>query len=272
MDRRRVEMLESRKKRVRDLYFVEGKNTREIAIIERMSIRDISNILKEEEARKQDLDDNSQKRVEGRLSADAYTLFEKGKTPVDVVIKLELEGPQVTKFYKEYLRLKSLPEIVSLCDEIGDDAKSYLELYKLANSSGMSNKEIVKAVDIALNKLPSADENFFQIRKKVNELVGTERQLLDHNEVLKAKNFSLINEISDLEAQKHELIEYSNRKKEEIEELQKEQQQIENTMNKYQHMVICKFAGAIHIVLDTFAMKLTRAIEIREMYKGDIAE
>jgi hypothetical protein len=272
MDRRRVEMLESRKKLIRDLYFLEGKNTREIAIIERMSIRDISNILKEEEARKQDLEDNSQKRVEGRLSADAYTLFEKGKTPVDVVIKLELEGPQVTKFYKEYLRLKSLPEVVSLCDEIGDDAKSYLELYKLANSSGMSNKEIVTAVDTALNKLPCAVENYFKTTRKVNELIETEQDLSDHVKVLKGEKSLLIHAISDVKVQEHNLVEYINRKKEEIEELQKEQQQIENTMNKYQHMVICKFAGAIYIVLDIIAMNLARAIEIREMYKGDIAE
>jgi hypothetical protein len=89
----------------------------------------------------------------------------------------------------------------------------------LANSRGMSNKEIVTAVDAALNKLPSAEENYFQTRKKVNDLAGTERQLLSDNEVLKGKNFSLINKNSDLEAQKHNLVEYSNRKKEEIEEL-----------------------------------------------------
>ena len=184
-------MLESRKKPVRDLYFEEGKNTREIARIERMSIRDISTILKEEEARKQHHEDDSQKQIEGKLSANAYDLFDRGLTPVKVANKLELVEPLLTKLYKEYLKLKGLPEVVSLCDEIGDDAWSYLELYKLANSSGMSNKEIVTAVDIALNKLPSADENFFQTRRKVNELVEMERQLLDHNEVLKAKNLSL---------------------------------------------------------------------------------
>jgi hypothetical protein len=105
---------ESKKKWVRHLYFVEGKNTREIAAIARMSIRDISYILKEEEAKEQQREDDSQKQQEGRLSADAYALFEKGKTPVDVAIKLELEGPQVTKFYKEYLKLKGLSEAVSL--------------------------------------------------------------------------------------------------------------------------------------------------------------
>lgn len=265
-------MLESRKKRVIYLYFVEGKTYREIVTIERMSIRDISNIIKEEEARKQDHEDDSQKQLEGKLSSKAYRLFEGGSTPVEAAIKLEIREPLPSRLYKEYLGLKGLPEVVSLYEKIGDDAWSYLELYKLAKSSGMSNKEIVTAVDTALHKLPSAVENYFQTQRKANELIEVEQDLSNHIEVLRGEKSLLIHEISDLKVQEHNLVEYSNRKKEEIEELQKEQQQIENTMNKYQHIVICKIAWAIHIVLDTFALKLARVIEIREMYKGDIAE
>ena len=44
---------EERKKRVIDLYYNQGKTTREIARIERMSIRDISPILREEESKRQ---------------------------------------------------------------------------------------------------------------------------------------------------------------------------------------------------------------------------
>jgi predicted nuclease with TOPRIM domain len=142
----------------------------------------------------------------------------------------------------------------------------------LCNSSGMSNTEIVKAVDIALNKLPLADENYFKIRKKANELAEIEQQLRHDNEVLKNKSFSLTKEISDLEVEKFELIEYCNGIKEELKELREEQQQIQNTMNKYQHVVLCNFAAALYIVLDTIATNLVRAIEIQEMHKGDIAE
>ena len=42
---------EERKKQINELYYNQGKTTREIAKVERMSIRDISVILKEEEAR-----------------------------------------------------------------------------------------------------------------------------------------------------------------------------------------------------------------------------
>jgi hypothetical protein len=76
-----VNMLEERKKRVRDLYFIEGMTTRDIARTERISIRDISAIIKEE-VKKQNLEDNSQKQLEGRLSANAYRLFDGGMTPV----------------------------------------------------------------------------------------------------------------------------------------------------------------------------------------------
>ena len=43
---------EERKNPVIDLYYNQGKTTRKIAEIERMSIRDISAIIKEEEARR----------------------------------------------------------------------------------------------------------------------------------------------------------------------------------------------------------------------------
>jgi hypothetical protein len=264
-------MLESRKARVRHLYFVEGKTVREIAEKERMSIRDISAIIKEEEARRQSHEDDSQKQLEGKISAAAYSLFNQGKTPVEVAIELKLTEPPVSKLYKEYLHLKGYPEIVSLCDKIGEDAWAYLELYQLCNSIGMSNTEIVKAVDIALNKLPLADEKYFKIRKKINELAEIEQRLRNDNEVLKAKNFSLINETADLEAQRYELIEYCNRRKQEVEELRNEQQNIQNTMDKYQLMIISSIVGAFYIVLKIFETRLIKAIEILEKHEGDIA-
>jgi hypothetical protein len=77
---------EERKKRVIDLidlYYNQGKTTREIAEIERMSIRDISAILKDEEARRQKYKDQQEQE---EISSKTYDLFSKGKTPVEVII------------------------------------------------------------------------------------------------------------------------------------------------------------------------------------------
>jgi hypothetical protein len=101
-------------------------------------------------------------------------------------------------------------------------------------------------------------------------MIETERQLRHDNEVLKAKNFSLIKEMSDLEAQKHGLIEYCNRRKEELEELLEEQQQIQNMMTKHQLTIIGMIVGAYYFVFKLFETRLTKAIEILEMHEGDI--
>jgi hypothetical protein len=192
-------MLEERKKRVRDLYFIEGMTTREIARTERISIRDISAILKEEEVKKQNLEDNSQKQLEGRLSANAYRLFDRGMTPVQVAIRLELGEPFASKLYKDYLKLTGLSGVVSLHEEIGEDVWSYLELYKLGISTGISNKEIVRAVDIALNKLPGAREALDQTKKEENDSFEKKLLLLEDIDFLEGKKWMLRKKISDLD-------------------------------------------------------------------------
>ncbi len=63
---------EERKKQVIDLYYNQGKTTREIAEIERMSIHDVSAILKEEEARRQKYKDQQEQE---EISSKAYDLF-----------------------------------------------------------------------------------------------------------------------------------------------------------------------------------------------------
>ena len=70
---------EQKERRIIDLYYNQGKTTREIAKIERMSIRDISAILKEEESRRQKYG-HQQQQVE--TSDKAYELFFKRYTPL----------------------------------------------------------------------------------------------------------------------------------------------------------------------------------------------
>ena len=88
---------EERKKRVIDLYYNQGKTTREIAKIERMSIRDISPILKEEDLKRQRYKDQQQQE---EVSSKAYELFSEGKKPIEVAITLNLREPEATKLYR----------------------------------------------------------------------------------------------------------------------------------------------------------------------------
>lgn len=121
---------DERKTHVIDLYYNQGKTTRDIASIERMSIRDISAILKEEESKQHKYKHQQQQQ---ELSAKAYELFSKGKTPVEVAIALNLRAPEVTILYREYWNLTRLDKLHSAYKELGDEGIGYfVKLCKLA--------------------------------------------------------------------------------------------------------------------------------------------
>lgn len=88
-----MQISEERKKRDIDLYYNQGKITREIAKIERLSVRDISSILREEELKRQRHKDKQQQE---KTSSKAYELFSKGKKPVEIAIALNLREPEAT--------------------------------------------------------------------------------------------------------------------------------------------------------------------------------
>ena len=111
---------EERKARVKDLYFNEKMTTREIAKIERISLRDISDVLHEEKMKQQIENDKAQQKQQ-EISAKAYELFSKEK-PVEVAIVLNLREPEVNRMYREYWKLKRLYDLDSLYEEIGDES------------------------------------------------------------------------------------------------------------------------------------------------------
>jgi DNA-binding CsgD family transcriptional regulator len=137
---------DERKKRVIDLYFNEHKTYAEIAEIEHISPRDIHTIIKEEQARRQKYQHQQQ---EQELSSKAYKLFSEGKRPVQVAITLNLGEPEVTKLYREYWKLKRLHKLNSIYEEIGDDIRHIIEIYRRAKKEGQGIEHIVKLLQLA---------------------------------------------------------------------------------------------------------------------------
>jgi DNA-binding CsgD family transcriptional regulator len=81
----------------------EGKTTHEIAKEQRLSLRDISHILKNHGANHGiatiDDDDNKKSQANEKFT-QAYKLFSEGKTPLEVAIELDLREKQVNKLYR----------------------------------------------------------------------------------------------------------------------------------------------------------------------------
>jgi len=167
---------EERKKRVIDLYYNQGKTTREIAKLERMSIRDISTILKEEEARRQNDKDQQQQE---ELSSRAYKFFSEKKSTVEVAIALNLREPEVTNMYREYWRLKRLHILNSVYKETNGKLGPFLKLYRLIKEKGRSIEQVVNVVEIAIHKLPHMENLHEQVTDQIDKMQRTRQQLVN---------------------------------------------------------------------------------------------
>ena len=135
---------QEREQNVLSLYN-EGKTIREIAKEIRMSFRDIGAVLKKEEKEKErqkrQLENNTTPNSDSTesgmsLSTQAYKLFSQAKTPVDVAMELNPSEKQVTKYYKEYWKLKGLYKLNLVYEEIKDDIAYFVKLHRLSKAQG----------------------------------------------------------------------------------------------------------------------------------------
>src|SRR5919106_515093 len=169
---------QERERLVLELY-TRGKTIREIAKEARMSFRDIGVILnkaveeKTEGIKQQDGAEQNREQEEQQhlsLSAQAYKLFSDRKTPLQVAIALNLKESEVTKFYKEYWKLKQLHNLNMIYEELRGDIEPFLKLHKLSKAKGMGLKQVVNLLQIANNDLPAVEKRFKRLRNDVSML------------------------------------------------------------------------------------------------------
>jgi DNA-binding CsgD family transcriptional regulator len=166
-----LQITQERKKCVIDLYFNQHKTYAEIAKIEKISLRDISAVIKEEEARRQ-------KHKQQEISAQAYQLFSEGKTPIEVAIILNLPASKVSKLYREYWKLRGLDKLNSIYKETNGKIWIVLKLYKqLIKKRRMSIEQVVNVVEIAIHKLPYMESLYRQAKDQAEKMQLTIQRL-----------------------------------------------------------------------------------------------
>ena len=166
-----ISVSEQKERRVLDLHN-QGKNSREIAEIARMSFREIGRILRN--AAKQKEAEQKQAREE-LLSSQAYKLFSEGKTPAEVAIELKIRAPQAIIFYREYWDLVQLGSLNQIYREINHDIWYFVELYRLAKAGGFRVEHVVRFLRIANNDLPLVDCKYETLKTEVNSLEEQKR-------------------------------------------------------------------------------------------------
>ena len=170
---------QEREQNVLDFYN-QGKTIREIAKEVRISFRDIGTVLKkkekENEREKRQLEnniassgsDNDQR--DSSSSTQAYKLFSQAKTPVEVAIELNLSEKQVTKYYKEYWKLKGLHKLTIIYEEIKDDITYFVKLHRLSKAAGMNADHVTNLLEIANNDLQSIEHRYRKLQRNVDYL------------------------------------------------------------------------------------------------------
>jgi hypothetical protein len=143
---------------VLDLYFNQNKTYNEIAKVARISPRDIKPIVDKAYQEKERKEHKS-------LAAQAYELFSKGKTPLDVAIDLNIGEAPATQHYTEYLRLVQLDSVTQLYLDLKGDIWNFVSLYKQAKVAKMGVPQVVNLLRIANNYLPSVQRRYEQLQE-----------------------------------------------------------------------------------------------------------
>ena len=123
-----------------------------------MSFGEIGKILKKfkKEAERErghtdeeEIDDNEHKSKQSQ----AFKLFSEGKTPVQVVIALDIPPDEVHAIYREYLELNGTYDVLQIYDQIRYSGKyslpSFLRLHRIVNDLGMGEQQINNVLDLA---------------------------------------------------------------------------------------------------------------------------
>ncbi len=185
---------QERERIVLDLYHNQRKTVREIAKEARISFRDIGAILnKADEAQQRKVQEQDNQQLS--LSTQAYKLFSQGKNPIEVAVALNVRESEVTRFYKEYLKLNQMHDLNMIYEELKGDIIPFLKLYRSAKAAGMSVEHVVNLLKVAKNNndnanndnnktnnnLPAVEHRYQKLKLEVNSL---ESRKLNSNKTL----------------------------------------------------------------------------------------
>lgn len=167
---------------VKELY-EQDKTIREIAKEVHMSFTDIAAII-----RKVTGDSSKDSNTKPIVSKEtkALRLFSTGNSPVDVAIELDISSDETEELYLGFWRLKQLPYLAFICKELGSQLPSFIKLYKLLKSTGITEEEAVNLINDA-KQIPFLRNTFLDLTNKITNL--------------EERGNSLLSDLSDLQSE-----------------------------------------------------------------------
>jgi hypothetical protein len=167
-----------RERQVIELY-KQGKSTRDIAKEPRMSLREISIILKKHGVNHgitsidDDGDNNKKSHSNNEKATLAYRLFSEGRKPVQVAIELNLREGQVNKFFRKFWQLKQVDKLYQLYPQIEHCLSSFLKLHKVLKRKGLNLNNVewfADAIETGAIKIPEIQKQYTKVKDELEAI------------------------------------------------------------------------------------------------------
>jgi hypothetical protein len=229
-----------RERTVLELY-KQGKSTRYIAKELRMSLRDISTILRKNQVshgipiidndinNNNNNNSNNNNKSPNQIATQAYKLFSKGTKLSNVAIELGLREKEASKLFGEFLRLNGQQELYDIYLDEKYYLRSVLKLYRLMKREGMTidNNNIewfVSMVKTGMYKIPEIQKQY--------EKAKDELEVIEYKRVMSKHELDNMNkQIILLRRSVYQLSTTCNNKRNEIAYLQNQIQVLEGHIN-----------------------------------------
>jgi hypothetical protein len=159
---------------------------------------------------------NSQKKVW------IFKLFSEGKTPVQVVVRLDIPADVVQSMYREFWELTGMHKLNVIYEEKKDSLPSLLKLHEIVEEQRMGENEVVNVLKLANNnELRDLQEKVEYFRNQIRNLELEKDKCTNDVLVLTRRIDELRETVNAYDASLNE-------KREEIAVLNREQKRLDN--------------------------------------------
>jgi hypothetical protein len=153
----------------------EGKNTRDMAKVAHVSLKDIGIIIRNYLGEGESETGYSGKGLS--TNSKAFKMFKENKKLVDVAIILNIETDEVLGMYSDYLRLLNLQKLMTMFNEMGNDIYLLEYLYHDLKNEGIANKQDIFYIVQMAGKLKSLNCELYEVASDIGRLKSAKFQL-----------------------------------------------------------------------------------------------
>ena len=152
-----------------DLYFNQHKTIREVCRILGKSSHDVVPVIKEQRLKLAPNTHNNKQQEKDLPEVKAYKLFAEGKSPIEVVTKLNLSGSTVQQYYMKYWDLENMHELNEIYNEIKDSMGYFVKLVRLAKKEHLTPEEVIGLINMS-NDIQDLKRYYKQLNVGIVEL------------------------------------------------------------------------------------------------------